>query len=175
MLSLALACQSSLNVSKFMSLVEHACVKKIMYFKGLKFLALLSIIVSYSAVLCQQLNEYERMPVLPPPRRPTPETVNSNNNLERGWGPGFMQTAKTFAASPTGQMAMSMAKELVARSYGGNQVLSLNMSSLLVLVLLKALIFTTGLFGGGNWSQYGRGRMLEDGSECPKNENYIRL
>lgn len=136
-----------------------------MFFKGLKFLALISIIVSYSAVLCQQqLNEYERMPVLPPPpRRPSPEIVN--NNLERGWGQGLMQSAKTFAASPTGQFAMSMAKELVARSYGGNQVLSLNMSSLLILVLLKALIFTTGLLGGGNWSQYGRGRVLEDGSE----------
>jgi hypothetical protein len=133
-----------------------------MYSKGLKIFALLSII---SGVFCQNINdEYERMPVLPPPRRPPPEMVNSNS-LERGWGQGFMKTAQTFAASPAGQLTMSMVKEAVARSYGGNQVLSLNMSSLLILVLLKALIFTTGLLGGGNWSQYGRGRVLDDGMD----------
>lgn len=138
-----------------------------MYSKGLIFFALLSTIISQCEVLCQNNNEYERMPVLPPPRRQSPEIVN--NNLERGWTQGFMQTAKTFAASPAGQLAMSMAKEMVARSYGGNQVLSLNMSSLLILVLLKALIFTTGLLGGGNWSQYGRGRMLDEESEWSEN------
>lgn len=127
-----------------------------MFVKGLKFLAILSVVISSNVILCQ-LSEYDRMPIHPPPRRPSPE----NNNLDQGW----MQSAKTLVASPAGQFAMSMAKELVARSYGGNQVLSLNMTSLLVLVLLKALIFTTGLLGGGNWSQYGRGRVLEDGSE----------
>lgn len=129
-----------------------------MFTKGLKCLAIL-LVLSSSEILCQLDSEYERMPIHPPPRRQSPE--NLNNNLERGW----LQSAKTLAASPAGQFAMSMAKELVGRSYGGNQVLSLNMSSLLVLVLLKALIFTTGLLGGGNWSQYGRGRVLEDGSE----------
>jgi hypothetical protein len=104
---------------------------------------------------------YERMPVLPPPRSPMPPI--SNNNLQRGWGKDLMQTAKSFVASPAGQLAMSMAKEFMARSYGGNQVLSLNISSLLTLVLLKALIFTTGLMGAGNWNQYARGRVLEGG------------
>lgn len=61
-------------------------------------------------------------------------------------------------------MAVSMAKEFINRSGGGNQVLSLNLTSLLVIVLLKALIFSTGLLGAGNWGQYGRGRTLE-GSE----------
>lgn len=137
-----------------------------MFTKGLNFLAILSVIISSNVILCQLNSDYERMPINPPPRRPPPENLNNNNNnLERGWGQGLMQSAKTFVASPAGQMAVSMAKELVGRSYGGNQVLSLNMSSLLILVLLKALIFTTGLLGGGNWSQYGRGRVLEDGSE----------
>jgi len=116
---------------------------------------------------CQ--NQYERMPVIPPPRpqQLAPEIVN--NNIDRGsaYGPGgggggFMQTAKSFVASPTGQLAVSMAKEFISRSAGGNQVLSLNLTSLLILVLLKALIFATGLLGAGNWSQYGRGRALDN-------------
>lgn len=75
-----------------------------------------------------------------------------------------MTTARSFVASPTGQMAVQMAKEFISRSAGGNQVLSLNLTSLLIIVLLKALIFSTGLLGAGNYSQYGRGRVLE-GSE----------
>lgn len=146
-----------------MSLVKHACLEKNMCSKGLIFFTLLSIISSSFVVLCQNNDEYERMPVFPPPRRPPPEI--SNNELERGWGQGLMKSAQTFVASPAGQMVVSVAKEMVARSYGGNQVLSLNMTSLLILVLLKALIFTTGLLGGGNWSQYGRGRVLNDDSE----------
>lgn len=124
---------------------------------------------------------YPRMEVIPPPRRPVPELAN--NNI--GWGNGFMTTARSFVASPTGQMAVQMAKEFISRSAGGNQVLSLNLTrldlwdwelelasvkticcncSLLIIVLLKALIFSTGLLGAGNYSQYGRGRGLE-GSE----------
>jgi hypothetical protein len=129
-------------------------------------LARLLIISLLSAVvLCQNhADPFERSPVIPPARRPLPPEIVSNN-LDRGWGSnGLMQTAKNFVSSPVGQLTMSMAKEFVARSAGGNQVLSLNMSSLLVLVLLKALIFATGLLGAGNWSQYGRGRAI-DGSE----------
>lgn len=139
--------------------------------KGLNLCVLISILISKS-VNCvpqqQQQNEGydERMPVLPPPRRPNPPPTDvANNHLDRGWSGGLMQSAKTFAASPAGQLAMSMAKEYVARSYGGNQVLSLNLPSLLILVLLKALIFTTGLFGAGNFNEYGRGRVLEGGSK----------
>lgn len=141
-----------------------ACKKK-MNFKGL--LVILSILISNCVIFCAPQNEdYERVPVLPPPRRPPmpPNEINSNISLERnGWSQNIMQSAKTFAASPAGQLAMSMAKEYVARSYGGNQVLALNLPSLLILVLLKALIFTTGLFSAGNFNQYGRGRVLEGG------------
>lgn len=147
--------------------------------KGLNLCVLISILISNS-VNCvpqqQQQNEsYDRTPVLPPPRRPNPPSNNvvNNNQLDRGWSQGLMQSglmqsARTFAASPAGQLAMSMAKEYVARSYGGNQVLSLNLPSLLILVLLKALIFTTGLFGAGNFNQYGRGRVLEGGIKRQK-------
>lgn len=114
--------------------------------------------------LCDEMDMmYPRMPISAPPRRPMPEIAN--NNLGGGFmSSGFMSTARNFASSPTGQLAMSMAKEFISRSAGGNQVLSLNLTSLLILVLLKALIFATGLLGAGNWSQYGRGRGLE-GSE----------
>lgn len=134
-----------------------------------KLYLVLSIIISNSVIFCvpqQQKNEvYDRVPIIPPPRRQTGTVNNINeiNSIEKGWSQGLMQSAKTFVASPAGQLAMSMAKEFVARSYGGNQVLSLNLPSLLILVLLKALIFTTGLFGAGNYHQYGRGRLLEEG------------
>lgn len=38
------------------------------------------------------------------------------------------------------------------------QILSLNLTNLLVLILLKALIFAAGLLGAGNFGQYARGR-----------------
>lgn len=98
------------------------------------------------------------MPVIPPALRPMPELVNNNGFLSSG----FMSTARNFVSSPTGQLAVSMAKEFISRSAGGNQVLSLNLTSLLIIVLLKALIFATGLLGAGNWGQYGRGRSLEN-------------
>lgn len=120
--------------------------------------AVLLMIVGLS--LCDDGEFYPRMPVIPPARRPPPEEFN--NNPGGGFmNSGFMNTARNFVVSPTGQMAVSMAKELISRSYGGNQVLSLNLTSLLILVMLKALIFTTGLLGAGNWSQFGRGRGLE--------------
>lgn len=129
--------------------------------KGLHFVVLM-VLVGLS--LSQDMEMYQRLPVEPPQRRPSPELVN--NNLGNGFmGNGFMNTARNFVSSPTGQLAVTMAKEFISRSAGGNQVLSLNLTSLLILVLLKALIFATGLLGAGNWSQYGRGRGLE-GSEC---------
>ena len=133
--------------------------------KGLLF----SIIILYTflsvGVNCQNQDYYERMPVMPPARRPLPPELTYNNHHNNSWNSGFMQTAKSFVASPLGQFTMSMAKEMVARSAGGNEVLSWNITNLLILVMLKALIFTTGLLGAGNWQQYGRARMLEEGSK----------
>lgn len=123
------------------------------------------LLVILGSCLCQD-ETFQRMPIVPPPRRPPPDFVN--NNLDRGWGTGFMSTARNFVASPTGQLAVTMAKEFISRSGGGNQILSLNLTSLLIIVFLKALVFSTGLLGAGNWSQYGRGRGLE-GSEFVNN------
>ena len=64
-----------------------------------------------------------------------------------------------------------LAKEFINRSAGGNQVLSLNVSNLFILVLLKALIFAAGMVGAGNWSQYGRGRSVEDSKAISNKSN----
>ena len=124
-------------------------------------MSLLFVLLSLSLSSCQENVDFTRMPIEPPPRRPPPELVNNNPG---GWGGGFMNTARGIVASPAGQMAVQMAKEYVSRSYGGNQVLSLNLTSLLIVVMLKALIFSTGILGAGNWGSFGRGRVLE-GSE----------
>lgn len=118
--------------------------------------------LSSTTVKCQNNQSYERVPVIPPPRRAFSPELTSNHIDRSIWSSGYMQIAKNFVASPFGQLTMSMAKEVVARSAGGNEVLSLNLTSLLVIVILKALIFTTGLLGAGHWNQYARGRMLDD-------------
>lgn len=138
-----------------------------MHKKGFK--VLITLIISSVCVIVssQQItnNEiYPREPIIAPPRQPPPNDININslNNNDR-WG-GMINSAKTFVASPAGQLAVTMAKEYISRSAGGGQILSLNLQSLLVLVLLKGLIFLTGMVGVGNYGQYGRGRLL-DGSE----------
>ncbi|ETN63507.1 hypothetical protein AND_004779 [Anopheles darlingi] len=84
---------------------------------------------------------------------------------ERGRGPpagrGFADSARDILGSPAGQLAAYVAKEMISRSAGNSQVLSLNLTNLLILFLLKALIFAAGLIGAGNWSQYARGRSEE--------------
>ena len=147
--------------------------ERIMDIKGLLFSIIILCTFLSVGVNCQNQDYYERMPVMPPARRPLPPELTYNNHHNNSWNSGFMQTAKSFVASPLGQFTMSMAKEMVARSAGGNEVLSLNITSLLILVMLKALIFTTGLLGAGNWQQYGRARMLEDGSKWKYFETII--
>jgi hypothetical protein len=58
---------------------------------------------------------------------------------QRSW----MDTARNFINTPGGIMATQMIKEYISRS-GGNQVLSLNLSNLLILLLLKSLVFAAG-------------------------------
>lgn len=139
--------------------------------KGL--LVVIFVLLSFvSLSWCQDGEIYPRVPIIGPPRRPMPELVNNNNLGGAFLGSGFMNTARSFMSSPTGQMAVSMAKEFISRSAGGNQVLSLNLTSLLIIVLLKGLIAATGLLGAGNWSQYGRGRGLEGSELVNKMSHY---
>jgi hypothetical protein len=139
--------------------------------KGLRVVVFV-LLTTVGLIWCQDGENFPRGPIIGPPRRPMPELLNNNINGGGFMGSGFMSTARNFVSSPTGQMAMSMAKEFISRSAGGNQVLSLNLTSLLIVVLLKGLIFTTGLLGTGNWGQYGRGRSLE-GSECLNDSEFV--
>ena len=126
--------------------------------------------------VCEEETRYERLPAIAP--KPNLGFDLMTNLLETGrsglfnlaaqnvndnaGGSGLMQTARNFVNGPMGHLAVSMAKEYISRSAGGSQVLSLNLTSLLVLVLLKALIFAAGMLGAGNWAQYGRGRGIDN-------------
>lgn len=64
-------------------------------------------------------------------------------------------------------MLSSLASNLMSRGYigdgGSSQVISLNLTNLLVLVLLKALIFAAGSIGAGTWK--GGYARSDDGEE----------
>lgn len=64
-------------------------------------------------------------------------------------------------------MLSSLASSLMSRGYlggaGSSQVISLNLTNLLVLFLLKALIFAAGSIGAGTWK--GGYARSDDGDE----------
>ncbi|ALC47044.1 CG12420 [Drosophila busckii] len=69
----------------------------------------------------------------------------------------WLRSAQDMFSSPAGHVVVQVAKELLHRSAGNSQVLSLNLTNLLIIVLLKVLIFSAGLLGAGHWSGYGYG------------------
>lgn len=77
---------------------------------------------------------------------------SDNQIVENTWTDSF----KRALHGPTGQMVVHIAKEVIARQVGGSQVLSLNLTNLLILLFLKAIIFAAGLIGAGSWGQYAR-------------------
>lgn len=79
--------------------------------------------------------------------------------MESSW----TDTFKRALHGPTGQMVVHIAKEVIARQVGGTQVLSLNLTNLLILLFLKAIIFAAGLIGAGSWGQYAR--SLDNGEK----------
>lgn len=86
----------------------------------------------------------------------------NNQPIQGSW----MDTAKTMMQGPAGQVVVNIAKEVISRSVGGTQVLSLNLTNLLILLFLKAIIFAAGLIGAGSWNQYARGRSLITNGTC---------
>ncbi|EDV49651.1 uncharacterized protein LOC6552057 [Drosophila erecta] len=69
----------------------------------------------------------------------------------------WLRNANSMFGSPAGHVVIQVAKELLHRSAGNSQVLSLNLTNLLIIILLKVLIFSAGMLGAGHWSGYGYG------------------
>uniref|UniRef100_A0A1B0GKG2 Protein rp20-signalp detected n=1 Tax=Lutzomyia longipalpis TaxID=7200 RepID=A0A1B0GKG2_LUTLO len=76
---------------------------------------------------------------------------------------GWIEKAKGFFSGPTGTIISNVAKEMLGRSTGNSQVLSLNLTNLFILLFLKALIFSAGLIGTSHWGggYYGRARSIK--------------
>ncbi|XP_067011593.1 uncharacterized protein [Anabrus simplex] len=65
-------------------------------------------------------------------------------------GPNHVsRTGKAGIYSATKSVLAEIARELVARTATNSQILSLNLTNLLILVVLKALLFGAGLFSFG--------------------------
>ncbi|XP_043657097.1 uncharacterized protein LOC122622588 [Drosophila teissieri] len=69
----------------------------------------------------------------------------------------WLRNANSMFGSPAGHVVIQVAKELLHRSAGNSQVLSLNLTNLLIIILLKVLIFSAGMLGAGHWSGHGYG------------------
>ncbi|XP_032518322.2 uncharacterized protein LOC116770811 [Danaus plexippus] len=81
----------------------------------------------------------------------------------------ILDTAGSFLSGTGAQVVSSLAKDFIARSSGSSQVLSLNLTNLVILIVLKALILAAGFFGAGAWKGHHYGRSLDDN----KNASYI--
>ncbi|XP_030371649.1 uncharacterized protein LOC115621942 [Scaptodrosophila lebanonensis] len=92
--------------------------------------------------------------------------TNSNDQMLAAHPMSWLKNAQDMFASPAGHVVVQVAKELLHRSAGNSQVLSLNLTNLLIILLLKVLIFSAGLLGAGHWSSYGygHGRSASDGT-----------
>ncbi|XP_046968043.1 uncharacterized protein LOC124535764 [Vanessa cardui] len=100
--------------------------------------------------------------------------ANDTSNYARS---SFLDTAGNFLSGSGGQVMSSLAKDFIARSTGSSQVgfdcmsqvLSLNLTNLVILIVLKALILAAGFFGAGAWKGNHYGRSLDEN----KNANYL--
>ncbi|KAM8704057.1 hypothetical protein ACLKA7_008637 [Drosophila subpalustris] len=91
------------------------------------------------------------------PLESTVNTLNESQSVSVLRPLSWLRSAQDMFASPAGHVVVQVAKELLHRSAGNSQVLSLNLTNLLIIVLLKVLIFSAGLLGAGHWSSYGHG------------------
>ncbi|CAG9123270.1 unnamed protein product [Plutella xylostella] len=129
----------------------------------------------------QGVNNIDLLPREKPPvpfKRPAPydegdtiDRVGTDSNDTAQYGrSSFLNTAGSFLNGAGGQIVSTLAKDFIARSTGSSQVgfdcisqvLSLNLTNLVILVVLKALILAAGFFGAGAWKGHHYGRSLED-------------
>ncbi|KYN15096.1 Putative odorant receptor 13a, partial [Trachymyrmex cornetzi] len=82
----------------------------------------------------------------------------------------FKPYKRTNDKKYTGSMLAEIAKELVQRSTTSSQVLTLNLSNLLLLLVLKAVVFGAGYIGHGY-----KGRELEDENIVSEGELALAL
>ncbi|XP_045773767.1 uncharacterized protein LOC123873100 [Maniola jurtina] len=98
------------------------------------------------------------------------DRVDDYSNDTSGYArSSFLESAGNFLSGTGGQVVSSLAKDFIARSTGSSQVLSLNLTNLVILIVLKALILAAGFFGAGAWKGHHYGRSLDDN----KNASYL--
>ncbi|XP_076287705.1 uncharacterized protein LOC143212628 [Lasioglossum baleicum] len=78
---------------------------------------------------------------------------------------------KTYNKKHGGSMLMEIAKELVQRSSSTSQVLNLNLSNLLILLVLKAVVFGAGYLGHSGH----KGREIEEENVMSEGEIALAL
>ncbi|KAK6642082.1 hypothetical protein RUM44_013805 [Polyplax serrata] len=69
-------------------------------------------------------------------------------------------------------MISSLARDFVSRSGTSSQVLSLNLTNLFILLVLKAVVFGAGAFGYGHTGHYGRSAEPSLNEASPANLNF---
>ncbi|XP_028158512.1 uncharacterized protein LOC114351469 isoform X2 [Ostrinia furnacalis] len=117
---------------------------------------------------------YDANAILPREKPPIPfdnsaSRFDVNDTAQYGRS-SFMDTAGSFLNSAGGQLVSGLAKDFIARSTGSSQVLSLNLTNLVILIVLKALILAAGFFGAGAWKGgHHYARSLDDN----KNASYL--
>ncbi|CAH4034586.1 unnamed protein product [Pieris brassicae] len=104
------------------------------------------------------------------PARFKSETIDRlDNDFNETYRSSFLNSAGSFLSGAGGQVVSSLAKDFIARSTGTSQVLSLNLTNLVILIVLKALVLAAGFFGAGAWKGHHYARSFEDS----KNASYI--
>ncbi|XP_063625154.1 uncharacterized protein LOC134796880 isoform X1 [Cydia splendana] len=128
--------------------------------------------------------KFDTNALLPNEKPPIPfkrqiDRYDSDGNDTAQYGrSSFLNSAGSFLSGAGGQALTNLAKEFVGRSTGSSQVgfdcvsqvLSLNLTNLVILIVLKALILAAGFFGAGAWKGgHHYARSLDDNT----NASYI--
>ncbi|XP_047997930.1 uncharacterized protein LOC125235416 isoform X2 [Leguminivora glycinivorella] len=130
----------------------------------------------YAKKMYPKFDSFDTNALLPNEKPPIPfkrqiDRYDSDGNDTAQYGrSSFLSSAGSFLSGAGGQALTNLAKEFVGRSTGSSQVLSLNLTNLVILIVLKALILAAGFFGAGAWKGgHHYARSLDDNT----NASYI--